>query len=192
MFSLSDGLSRLAFKRQEGTGDAGNFMKVALQESILGSENGKTVKHKVKVSAELTGPDAAQGSLRYPVLALGAGNGALAALQTKGYDVFVTGALAPCTDTLPPDTCTALAKQLAQAIEAQLALGDLAERDAFRQGQALGYLPDQCCVPTTCAALNANCGSLPDGCGGTLQCGTCTLPDVCGAGATPNRCGHNF
>ena len=36
-----------------------------------------------------------------------------------------------------------------------------------------------CCVPTTCEELGKQCGSWPDGCGGTLQCG------ACGTGATP-------
>jgi hypothetical protein len=72
-------------------------------------------------------------------------------------------------------------------------LGDLDEKAAFRQGlEALGYLPDQCCVPTTCAAANANCGPLSDGCGTTLDCGTCTPPDTCGGGNVPHRCGNNF
>src|SRR5262245_48911451 len=46
-----------------------------------------------------------------------------------------------------------------------------------------------CCTPTTCAAAGANCGMIADGCGGTLDCGTCTLPQTCGGGGTPNVCG---
>ena len=45
------------------------------------------------------------------------------------------------------------------------------------------------CTPTTCAAQNKNCGTLGDGCGGTLNCGTCTAPQTCGGGGTPNVCG---
>jgi hypothetical protein len=30
------------------------------------------------------------------------------------------------------------------------------------------------CVPTTCEAQGVACGPIPDGCGNTLQCGTCT------------------
>jgi N-acetylneuraminic acid mutarotase len=44
------------------------------------------------------------------------------------------------------------------------------------------------CVPTTCAALGLNCGQAGDGCGGTLSCGSCTAPQVCGWGTTPNVC----
>jgi hypothetical protein len=47
--------------------------------------------------------------------------------------------------------------------------------------------PDSC-NRRTCAQLNANCGTISDGCGGTLSCGTCTNGQMCG-GTTPNRCG---
>jgi chitodextrinase len=45
------------------------------------------------------------------------------------------------------------------------------------------------CTPTTCAALGKNCGSVADGCGGTLSCGSCTSPQTCGGGGTANVCG---
>src|SRR5262249_22616085 len=45
------------------------------------------------------------------------------------------------------------------------------------------------CAPATCAGAGANCGMLADGCGGTLDCGTCPLPEACGGGGTPNVCG---
>lgn len=35
------------------------------------------------------------------------------------------------------------------------------------------------CTPTTCVAAGKNCGSLSDGCGGTLSCGSCTSPQYC-------------
>lgn len=47
------------------------------------------------------------------------------------------------------------------------------------------------CVPTTCAALGANCGQTTDGCGNTLDCGPIVCADstqTCGAGG-PNVCG---
>jgi hypothetical protein len=45
------------------------------------------------------------------------------------------------------------------------------------------------CKPQTCATANANCGLIGDGCGGTLGCGSCIAPDICGGGGTPSRCG---
>lgn len=35
------------------------------------------------------------------------------------------------------------------------------------------------CLPVSCASLGKNCGSLPDGCGGTLNCGNCFFPMQC-------------
>ena len=37
------------------------------------------------------------------------------------------------------------------------------------------------CVPTTCAAQGATCGSIADGCGGTLDCGPCAPTCPCEA-----------
>jgi MYXO-CTERM domain-containing protein len=43
------------------------------------------------------------------------------------------------------------------------------------------------CQPTACGA--GQCGVVPDGCGGTHDCGGCTAPQTCGGGGTPNVCG---
>jgi len=45
------------------------------------------------------------------------------------------------------------------------------------------------CMPTSCAAQGKNCGSIANGCGGTLNCGTCTAPQTCGGGGVANVCG---
>lgn len=44
------------------------------------------------------------------------------------------------------------------------------------------------CVPVTCATMEAECGAIPDGCGGKVACGVCEAGAQCG-GAGPNRCG---
>ncbi len=44
------------------------------------------------------------------------------------------------------------------------------------------------CAPKTCGQLGLNCGQAGDGCGGTLNCGSCLSPLVCGWGSTPNVC----
>ncbi len=46
------------------------------------------------------------------------------------------------------------------------------------------------CVPVTCAFLSKDCGTLPDGCGGTLACGPCSGTQVCGGGDSLNVCGE--
>ena len=44
------------------------------------------------------------------------------------------------------------------------------------------FFGDIACVPSTCAGLSYNCGTWDDGCGGTLNCGTCSSGYVCTAG----------
>ncbi|MBU3958121.1 MAG: hypothetical protein KKB25_03525, partial [Nanoarchaeota archaeon] len=38
------------------------------------------------------------------------------------------------------------------------------------------------CTPATCASLGKNCGSWSDGCGGTLNCGSCSIGYICSSG----------
>jgi hypothetical protein len=45
------------------------------------------------------------------------------------------------------------------------------------------------CVPITCGYLGLNCGTAGDGCGNTLNCGTCTAPATCGGGGASGVCG---
>ena len=45
------------------------------------------------------------------------------------------------------------------------------------------------CEKVTCAGLGKNCGSVSDGCGSTLNCGSCTSPQICGGAGVTNECG---
>src|SRR5690349_8106931 len=45
------------------------------------------------------------------------------------------------------------------------------------------------CSLQSCASVGATCGPIGDGCGGTIDCGTCTAPDTCGGGGTLFTCG---
>lgn len=47
----------------------------------------------------------------------------------------------------------------------------------------------QLCSLVSCASANANCGPVGDGCGGFINCGTCTPPQTCGGGGIPSQCG---
>lgn len=53
----------------------------------------------------------------------------------------------------------------------------------------LGCTEEAECVPQSCGSRGANCGQVPDECGITLQCGTCSEPETCGGGGRPNVCG---
>jgi hypothetical protein len=46
------------------------------------------------------------------------------------------------------------------------------------------------CTPATCASLGYDCGQAADGCGGTINCGACVVPQECGAGGAHYRCGN--
>ena len=62
--------------------------------------------------------------------------------------------------------------------------------DACAAGACVGTpIPGCTCTPTTCAAQGKNCGTILNGCGGTLTCGTCTAPQICGGGGVANVCG---
>ncbi|MDX2010482.1 MAG: carboxypeptidase-like regulatory domain-containing protein [Myxococcaceae bacterium] len=50
----------------------------------------------------------------------------------------------------------------------------------------------QLCSLVTCASANANCGPVGDGCGGFINCGSCTAPQTCGGGGTPSQCGGSM
>jgi hypothetical protein len=45
------------------------------------------------------------------------------------------------------------------------------------------------CVPTSCEQAGKDCGPMPDGCGVTLDCGSCSTNMSCGGGGVPNVCG---
>ena len=86
----------------------------------------------------------------------------------------------------PPRTSSAAPPATAAATSSPAALAPPASP---RGG---GGVTGQCgtaCTPKTCAQLGYNCGPAGDGCGGELNCGTCTAPATCGGGGTPNVCG---
>ena len=86
--------------------------------------------------------------------------------------------VSPCTPQTCPNGCCA-ADGTCQPGTAKGACGtDGAACQAC--GAGTGCIDQECeaCKETTCEKENAVCGSLPDDCGGTLQCGTCPLGDT--------------
>ncbi len=65
-----------------------------------------------------------------------------------------------------------------------------------------GGVPSECgtpklpdggtCVPKKCEDMGFDCGPAADGCGGLVDCGTCTAPDTCGGGGQPSTCGNSL
>jgi hypothetical protein len=90
------------------------------------------------------------------------------------------------TQHFDPDQLTFGARRFAlSAVALTLAVGCLGTISGPAPGAGI---PDGC-VPTTCAAGGKTCGSIDDGCGTVLVCGTCTGPETCGGGGTANVCG---
>src|SRR5579863_1053924 len=56
-------------------------------------------------------------------------------------------------------------------------------------GTTSGGNGDGGCGLWSCAKANANCGPVGDGCGGILQCGSCSGAETCGGGGTHGVCG---
>jgi hypothetical protein len=82
--------------------------------------------------------------------------------------------------TFPNECTTAAMSTQEKALE--YLIWDLAACPAPPQGPS--------CTPATCTSLGYTCGPAGDGCGGTLDCGTCTTGcEVCGGGGTPSVCG---
>lgn len=51
------------------------------------------------------------------------------------------------------------------------------------EGDGSGPFADDGCMPVTCEETQATCGMISNGCGGALECGTCSGTDACWAGA---------
>ena len=45
------------------------------------------------------------------------------------------------------------------------------------------------CIPKTCVTEGRTCGTMDDGCGGRVSCGSCGWPKTCGGGGVAGVCG---
>lgn len=70
---------------------------------------------------------------------------------------------------------------------------DSVATDSFDSADSASDVHDaEVCSPVTICAAGKNCGTIPDGCGGTVRCGpdTCTgTGSTCGGGGIANVCG---
>lgn len=78
------------------------------------------------------------------------------------------------------------------ALDVDEAVMDTANNPIVRKGSATitvgcaagqELIDGQCqgvCIPQTCAEMGKNCGTVDDGCGGMLECGTCAGNEQCG------------
>jgi hypothetical protein len=74
---------------------------------------------------------------------------------------------------------------------ADLHVGDTVEVTALPQpdGSLVALKIDRVCIPATTCPAGDNCGTIADGCGGTISCGTCPSGQACGIRGIPNQCG---
>lgn len=56
-------------------------------------------------------------------------------------------------------------------------------------GPTRGGRGEEDCSPDSCDARGKDCGEIDDGCGDTIDCGTCTDGATCGGGGVANVCG---
>lgn len=104
------------------------------------------------------------------------------ALDSKGTAESLDGATAGSGGSQPGDASAGTAGDSGTTdagADAESALDGGADdlQDAALDGASDG------CIPLTCGDLNASCGAIGDGCGGTLSCGTCGADHGCHANA---------
>ncbi len=108
---------------------------------------------------------------------------------------FQCGGSSGCTPITAAQACSALGANCGEASDG---CGSTVSCGSCAAGQTCGGggTSFQCgsggggtCTPLTCAMLGSNCGTIGDGCGGTLSCGTCATGMSCGAGGVAGVCG---
>jgi len=199
-FKSSSGGGQVTFVRKGATKDGAQIVKVTLAEAVTprdpstGMATGKRQWRAVRIV--MSGADAPACSLLYPVLALGRGGAAaLSALQGQGLDCSVADAgSVDCQTQVSADTCTGLASQLAENIDAVLAVDDAPERGAFQSGSAaLGIAV--CATTTTTTTTATTTTTIAGGSTTTVVTATTTTTTIpCGfvagsGGSAAGMCG---
>ncbi len=90
-----------------------------------------------------------------------------------------TGMVQPTCSVIKPNTGVFTAGPVAGMTQVQALDADGAEF----------YVTVNVVCPTTTCPTAMNCGSISDGCGGMITCGSCTGNDTCGGAGTANVCG---
>ena len=107
--------------------------------------------------------------------------------------------LTSCIQTPPLPTCTARTCSSYPAgtcgVQSDGCGGTTADCGTCPNGQTcggggvLGQCGGPTCTARTCAQQGADCGTVPDGCGGTVNCAPCAPPATCGGGGVAYKCG---
>ncbi len=112
------------------------------------------------------------------------------ALSVQDLPTGVTGAFAPATVmTGATSTLTLTAAAGAPVTPSPVTFTVIGKAPSAVHA-ATATVSVATCVPITTCPAPDNCGTLPDGCGGTVSCGAaCAAPQTCGGGGTANVCG---
>ncbi len=110
--------------------------------------------------------------------------GGIVALNSSNALVSV-----PSTVTIPSGGTFATFPVTAGNLQSGTATSTITATDAGFASAVLTVTPTAVCTPQSCASQGKNCGSISDGCGGTLTCGVCSGTQSCGGGGLANVCG---
>jgi hypothetical protein len=196
-FKMSVGGSKVTFSRKKMTKNAVEFLEMKLQTVVVTSQSSggaKAGRAKFDVFVATKGIDTATAALLYSVGSVGLGHAAaLTALQALGDDPGIASENSTdCLSVLPAQTCSDLATQLAESLDAALALGDGAERGVFLSGlQALGFTTCQNATSTTTTTTTSTTTSTTVCSAGLTNCsGTCVnlMTDNNNCGSCGNVC----
>ena len=110
--------------------------------------------------------------------AVNCGNGTLDPGETCDGDCPTCEDADPCTEdviTGSADTCDLVCSTtpITACVDGDMCCPESCSTDMDN---------DCACVPTTCESAGNNCGTLDDGCGQILDCGTCPSQESCLAG----------
>ena len=111
------------------------------------------------------------------------------ALVIQDLPTGVTGAFVPATVTAGGSSTLTLSAAVAAPIVGNTTFTVIGKATSAVHAATAAVSVIACAPGTTCPAGD-NCGTVPNGCGGTISCGpACTAPQTCGGGGTPNVCG---
>ncbi|NMO15073.1 hypothetical protein HPC49_08220 [Pyxidicoccus fallax] len=172
-FLMGDGSVLLVGGTQEGTG---TFNEAELYNPVTGTWSATATMNG---RADAVGAVLADGR----VLVAGGYEGGYHA-SSAIYD--------PSTGAWSAGDPLLIARYMSQAV--RLNDGRVLVASGYSNGARTTHaeLISTCTVSVTCASQGKNCGTIPDGCGGTLNCGTCGSGELCEANVcvtcTPTTC----
>jgi len=111
-------------------------------------------------------------------------------LVVEDLPTGVTGVFAPASVTAGASSTLTLTATATAPVTAAAAPFMVIGKAASAVHAATAMLSVVACKKLTMCPSPDDCGTLPDGCGGTVSCGpACTAPKTCGGGGMANVCG---